>query len=359
MTILIITHSGENPCVETVSSALRAAGRNVFRFDTDDYPGASHLTLGFGEGIETPHLTTRAGSLALDQVEAIWYRRLRVGQGLDKTIDSEFLEPAIEESRRTLHGFLATTAPFVLDPLPRIRYAENKQIQLEVAQSFGLEVPDSLFSNNPDAVRAFASVHDLNIVTKMQSSFAMTGGGEERVVFTNKLSREDLAELDGLRLCPMIFQELIPKQLELRVTIVGNELFCCAIDSALASGGAFDWRRAGAGLAQHWIPHTLPTDICTRLLKVMDHFTLNYGAVDIILTPDGRYVFLEINPCGEFYWLEDCLGFHICKAIANLLLGRAQRRVRNIFATTLSNQQRINNQDNCPDRHSLGKQTWS
>jgi D-alanine-D-alanine ligase-like ATP-grasp enzyme len=59
----------------------------------------------------------------------------------------------------------------------------------------------------------------------------------------------------------------------------------------------------------------------------MEVFGLNYGAVDMILTPDDRYVFLEINPAGEFFWLElKNPKFPVSAAIADVLLGEAPRR---------------------------------
>jgi glutathione synthase/RimK-type ligase-like ATP-grasp enzyme len=60
----------------------------------------------------------------------------------------------------------------------------------------------------------------------------------------------------------------------------------------------------------------------------MDYFELNYGAIDIIVTPDNRHIFLEVNPAGEFFWLERCPGLPISKALADVLLGRAPRRER-------------------------------
>ncbi|PSB57762.1 MvdD family ATP-grasp ribosomal peptide maturase, partial [Chamaesiphon polymorphus CCALA 037] len=67
-------------------------------------------------------------------------------------------------------------------------------------------------------------------------------------------------------------------------------------------------------------PYTLPADVEAKLLQFMEYFGLNYGAIDIIVTVDGRYVFLEVNPVGEFFWLELYAGLPISNAIADLLL---------------------------------------
>jgi glutathione synthase/RimK-type ligase-like ATP-grasp enzyme len=149
----------------------------------------------------------------------------------------------------------------------------------------------------------------------------------ERVVFTNPVKPEDLEDLSGLRLCPMTFQEMVPKAMELRVTVVGKEIFSASINSQSSERATHDWRRDGAGLIEDWRRYDLPEDVKVRLLKLMDYFGLNYGAIDIIVTPDDRHIFLEVNPAGEFFWLERFPGLPISRAIAGVLLGLAPRRV--------------------------------
>jgi glutathione synthase/RimK-type ligase-like ATP-grasp enzyme len=161
----------------------------------------------------------------------------------------------------------------------------------------------------------------------MLSSFAVYEGGQELVVFTNRVKPEDLADLSGLRLCPVTFQEMIPKALELRVTVAGDRVMAASIDSQSSERAAHDWRRDGLRMIQDWRPYQLPREVEEKVLRLMDYFVLNYGAIDIIVTPDGRHVFLEINPAGEFFWLERCPGLPVSDAIADVLLGRSRRRL--------------------------------
>ena len=85
-----------------------------------------------------------------------------------------------------------------------------------------------------------------------------------------------------------------------------------------------DWRRKGLALLKEWQPYQLPQALETKLLKLLNYFGLNYGAIDLIFTPDERYVFLEVNPVGEFFWLEKYSGLPISQAIAELLLTHPQ-----------------------------------
>jgi glutathione synthase/RimK-type ligase-like ATP-grasp enzyme len=119
---------------------------------------------------------------------------------------------------------------------------------------------------------------------------------------------------------------LLSKALELRVTVVGHRVMTAALDSQVSARAAHDWRRDGQRMVQDWRPYQLPVEIEEKILRLMDYFSLNYGAIDIILTPDGRHVFLELNPSGEFFWLEQTPGLPISNAIAELLLGNSSRR---------------------------------
>ena len=164
------------------------------------------------------------------------------------------------------------------------------------------------------------------MVTKMLSAFAIYDEGKELVVFTNPVKKEDLADLPGLSLCPATFQELLPKSLEIRVTVVGQRVMSASIDSQVSARAAHDWRRDGVRMLQEWQLYQLPLEVEEKILCLMDYFSLNYGAIDIIITPDGKHVFLELNPSGEFFWLEQSPGLPISDAIADLLLGHSQRR---------------------------------
>lgn len=326
MTVLIITKTDDNECIEMVSRAVESEGGDVFRLDTDRFPTELKLSSRYQRDKETIHLISESRELDLREVTAVWHRRLNIAALLPKTIDAQLRSASMGESRSTLLATIASLDVFKMDELQKIRHAEHKQLQLQVARRLGLEIPKTLISNDPDAVRRFAADCDGRIVTKMLSSFAIYEDGLEKVVFTNPVSESDLADLDGLKFCPMTFQEMIPKSRELRVTIVGNEIFTASIDSASSERATYDWRRDGVGLLEAWVRYDLPEDISEKLLSLMDHFGLNYGAIDIIVSPDGRYVFLEINPVGEFFWLERCPGLPISQAIARVLLGKAPRR---------------------------------
>lgn len=327
MSILIITHSDDNDSVARVADAIARKGGHTIRFDTDRYPTGVRLTAYYGRsGDERLTLTNEEGEFDLREVTAIWHRRLNFGARLPPTLDSQLRHASLGETSAAAHGMLASLKAFRMDHVHHIRRAENKQLQLQVARELGLHTPRTLTTNDPAAVRDFAKKCESGMVTKMLSSFAVYDEGRELVVFTNPVKPEDLEDLSGLSLCPATFQELLPKSLELRVTVVGRRVMSAALDSKISARAAHDWRRDGVRMIQDWRPYQLPLEIEEKILRLMDYFSLNYGAIDIILTPDGQHVFLELNPSGEFFWLEHTPGLPISDAIADLLLagrGRA------------------------------------
>ena len=329
MSVLIVTRSDDNDSVELVAEHVRAAGVDAVRFDTDRFPTESRLACELDSSGDRLTLVPPSGeAVDLTRVTAVYYRRFAVGQDIPRDLDPQLRRPSVEESRRTVFGLLAALHAFRLDPVERVKHAHNKQLQLRLAREVGLAIPKTLISNDPEAVRRFAARCPAGVITKMQASFAVYDEqGREKVVFTNPLTEADLADLDGLSLSPMQFQERVPKAVELRVTVAGRRLFAAAIDSQSSELATEDWRRDGVGMLEQWVEHDLPTDVSERLFAVCDHLGLEYGAMDLILTPDGRYVFLEINPVGEYFWLEEFPGFPISQALAQVLVDPTARRV--------------------------------
>ena len=325
MSILIVTHSNDNDSVVRVTEAIARKGGHTIRFDTDRYPTDVLLTA-YYDADERLTLTNEEGEFDLREVRAIWHRRINFGAHLPPELDTQLRHASLGEASAAAHGMLASLNSFRMDHLRHIRHAENKQLQLQVARELGLNTPRTMTTNDPTAARAFAKSCDGGMVTKMLSSFAIYDAGKELVVFTNPVAPKDLEDLSDLSLCPVTFQELLPKSLEIRVTVVGRRVMSAALDSQVSARAAHDWRRDGLRMLQDWQSYQLPPDVEEKILSLMDYFSLNYGAIDIILTPDNRHVFIELNPCGEFFWLERFPGLPISEAIADLLLGHVTRR---------------------------------
>lgn len=327
MKVLILTWSGDHRGIDGVTAALEARGATVVRLDSDEFPSEIRLEHHQDGPADRVLLHTNAGTHDLSDVTAIWYRRLRAGEALPKEMERDFRVAALEESRLQLVGLLESAGVFVLDPPHVVRRNEHKARQARLARAVGFEVPRTLFTNDPAAARAFVESCDGGAVTKMLAMFGVPRNEYTfDVVYTNRVKPEDLEHLDGLAACPMVFQERVPKALELRATVVGDKIFTIAIDSAATARGQTDWRRSSGHDDSIWVPYELPEVVEERLRRLGDHLGQNYGGVDLLLTPDGRYVFLEWNPAGEFGWVMTHYAGPMEEAYADLLLGTVRRR---------------------------------
>ncbi len=313
-TVLLLSHSQEPYCTERVAGALRERGATVVRLDTDDYPGALDLRGEHGPD-HAPRLLLRGEPL---EVDAVWLWRLWPPR-LDDRLAPAHRDAAARESSTALRGLLDLLADAAwIDPPDRIRAADNKTRQLRLARDVGLDIPDTVITSDPATVRRFFAAHGGQVVTKLQTALthAMHGGG----LPTRLLRPADLDALAGLRHCPMVFQRYIPKSLELRVAWVDGEALVGALDGARCG---VDWRHESTAT---WRPHALPAPIHARLAELMRRLELRQGALDLILTPTGDYVFLEVNPTGEWGMLQRDLGLPIADSIAAALLRRSHTR---------------------------------
>ena len=321
-TVLLVTKSTDNDSVALVTRALEARGARVFRLDTDRFPTEVRLALHQPRGRST--LRADDAELVLGDVDAVWYRRVAIAERLPQDMDRQDRDAAIKESRATLLGMLESFDCFVMDPVSTVRASEHKPRQLELACALGLDVPRTLTTNDPEAVRGFWDQCGGRVVVKALSSFAIyDDAGREQVVFTSQLAADDLEHLEQLSLAPLTFQEHLDKAVELRVTLIGGRVFAAAVDSQALDRSRIDWRRGGRELIGAWTRYALPDAVAERLLQLTARLGLSYGAADFVVTPDGRHVFLEINPAGEWFWLDDVFGPRaLSTAIAETLIQR-------------------------------------
>jgi MvdC family ATP-grasp ribosomal peptide maturase len=317
--VLLLTHSGDYFTVDRVAQALSRRGVQPFRLDTDQFPLAVQLAARIGSEGLSHRLKYGEKSVSTEEVQAVWMRRLWQPQ-LSKELAPRFQESCARESVAALRGFLDSLqeARWV-DDLQRISEAENKLRQLRVARQVGLCIPRTLVSNDPQEARAFFQEVKGKIVAKLLTPLSLSMEGSSFFLYTSVVKEEDLVEAEALRYSPMVFQEQIPKLRELRVVFVAGNLFVGALDASRYSTTTMDWRRAKPEECV-WEEAELPSEVARCLNSFMAEFGLVFGAIDFIQTPDEKYVFLEVNPTGEWGMLERDLGYPISEAIADALL---------------------------------------
>lgn len=139
-----------------------------------------------------------------------------------------------------------------------------------------------------------------------------------RVVFTSRVDSVDEGELRRVGNVPCMFQQIVPREYDLRITVFGCELFAVEIHYAARPGDrVVDWRAHYDRL--RYRVHALPIEVSEKVLSVVGRLGLMFAAVDMVVTPGGEYVFLEVNPGGQWMWLEAELELGMVEAMARLL----------------------------------------
>jgi len=195
--------------------------------------------------------------------------------------------------------------------------AEFKQEQLLRARECGFEIPDTLITNDPLAALAFGEEHPDGIVCKPLRIGRVVHEGEEKLFFTSVIDLDQLRNFSrGGE--PYLLQALIKKAVDIRITVIGDQCFAVDIDSQANDESTIDWRRRGSDLSH--TKHTLPSELDRRCRRLVESYGLNFGAIDLAQRPDGSYVFFEINPNGQWAWIEQLCGLPVASHLADLLL---------------------------------------
>jgi glutathione synthase/RimK-type ligase-like ATP-grasp enzyme len=231
---------------------------------------------------------------------------------LHDDLDPKVMPFAYTESHEAFSGALALLKASWVNPPHLDERAHHKPLQLATAIRAGLTVPRTLITNDPDEARRF--IDDVGPARTIYKTFLAT---EEHWRETRVLRNEELQMIDAVRFAPVIFQEYIAADADIRVTIVGDELFAAAIRSA-PNGYSVDYRMDMEGAT--FTPAKLPDHVVKMLHIFMQTLGIVYGAVDLLYTTDGDYIFLEVNPAGEWRFVEERTAQPITSAMADLLV---------------------------------------
>jgi hypothetical protein len=336
--ILIITEEYD-PHVDHVLSLLYQMGHEPARVHTADMSQHTSLSLSYERANWKNLLQTRTRAIPLDEVRSIWWRRPAAVQ-LPETLtpyEEAFARSELTQVQAGMWDMLEHSCYWVSFPA-NIRKASHKISQLQLASHLGLEIPRTLVSNDPDRVRTFYEACDHQMIYKTlgdpQPSLLLAGPGKAaqwkysqehsdenflRSIYTTLLREQDLTLLDTVRLAPGLFQEYIPKRVELRVTVIGDDIFTAELHSQVHEETRYDWRHYEVETPTY--EHQLPVEIAEKCVALTKAHRLNFSTSDLILTPEGRYIFLEMNPNGQFLWIQDCVpSLHMKEAMAACLI---------------------------------------
>lgn len=224
----------------------------------------------------------------------------------------------VEEWNAVLVSALRSIGDRWLNPPIAILQAENKPRQLALALSLGFKVPDTVITNDHAAIHQFVAGGPS--IAKPLSASLVGEGEAERVIFTSRISLDDLNDATSVSAAPMIVQREIIKRSDLRVTVVGKNAFTAEIQSQDFEETKVDWRK-GTRVDLAHREHILPDMVVEKCVELTRLLGLRFAAIDLVLDNAGEYWFLEANPNGQWAWVETRVGLPISSAIVDELEG--------------------------------------
>lgn len=312
--------------LDPIVEELRRINAKFIRVNTDDLATSWRIvSRSRRDGDSTTFTNLHNGkSFSWSAVTAVWYRR--------PNLPTEFLPHLADACKDFAALETYSLVQHLLSSLPRrpviwvsdphvMSRANSRFVQFDAARNAGFNIPDTLISNDPDAVAQFARTAETDtFAVKRISSHSRLDGNIS--FFTNCLSRTELIEKSAqAQLCPTLVQHYIPKRCEYRVTVIGEAVFVCRLASQDNPTARVDWRQTNPAFVGHEIVDS--PAIAARTRTVVKTLGLNFGAVDLIETPNGEIVFLEVNPNGQWLWIEQITGARMTQAMTELLTSNA------------------------------------
>lgn len=314
MTILVLTRPNDGTAAGVVTE-LERRGVAVVRADVGDFPLDATLVASMGGHREWRGSLNLAGKhVRLDEIRAIYYRR-PTGFRFPDHLSSEHQRFAKAEARRGLGGVLLTLPVRWVSHPSRVADAEFKPLQLQLAAEFQLRVPRTLITNDAVHVREFVEQLSGPMIYKPLSASSVHTDGELRFIYATQVDSSTLRDAD-IGLTAHLFQEWIPKEYDVRLTVAGDRFFAVAIH-ANSDRAYVDWRSDYSALKYESVE--TPEGVRFSIKSLLERLGLSFGAFDFTVTPDGDWVFLELNPNGQWGWIEDHTDLPITSAVADLL----------------------------------------
>lgn len=254
----------------------------------------------------------------LSRIGAAWYRRPEAEMPhADKGVEMQ-----LNQERAAIQSVLWRNVPehAWLNPPAEIYSSQRKLPQLQLAVQLGLTIPATISSNSWQEV--IETLPGDVIIYKMAERGRLQLNGEDRFVYTQLFAKTDTAPASRLTM-PGIWQAYIPKKREWRVTFVGEQVFAATIYTSERAKD--DWRRRQFNDADVTFKKgKFPPALAIKCQQMLRQYGLRFGAFDFIETPAGEFIFLELNPNGQYMWLQNKLDMPIAEAIANTLMAIAK-----------------------------------
>ena len=314
--ILLVTNK-EDVTSDMVVNELNNGSDEYYRFNTEDICSGVDISFDFTSGKVNLFDASNDRHVDLSNVKSVYFRRPKLPSApadLQQS-DQQFVLNEISQALEGIYKYL--NDKFWVSNVFAIRQAENKIYQQLIAHRFGFTTPRSIITNRIEDALGFLKGTNQCVVKPIRTGF-VSDKENPQVIFTSPITIDDAATLGRIQECPTYLQENIPKKADIRVTVVGATVFSAKIHSQEFEETRTDWRK-GENVNLKHEPIDLGPEMNESCINMTRYLGLQFGALDFIFDDKGRYIFLEINPNGQWGWIQHRLNYNISGTIAALL----------------------------------------
>lgn len=316
--ILLITNE-EDITTDIIVDKLNKLKISYYRFNTDYLIEKVKLNLNFQTERYEIFDIKKDEAYSLLDFTSVYYRRPKLPSFKCLSVSHSEKSFLLNEAYFLLEGcYKILQDKFWVSSVFFIREAENKIYQLRLAKEIGFTIPQSLITSIPSQAKAFSKNHP-SIIKPIKTGMIADENESKKIIFTSAFPQYNNQLLDRCDAFPVYLQEKIVKKADIRVTVVGDKVFPTLIDSQSFEETSVDWRK-GSSSNLKFKRHELPKNIIEMCLELNKYLKISFSAIDLILDENGKYVFLEINPNGQWGWIEKRTGYKISDEIVKLLM---------------------------------------
>ncbi|MCL2597661.1 MAG: grasp-with-spasm system ATP-grasp peptide maturase [Paludibacter sp.] len=274
--------------------------------------------------ITTESIAIGSNKLEVQDIKSVWFRKFGFfkksyqADVIKKHLKTNEYQGLSAEFSKALEIFenLFTTAFWLTNPkiLPL-----NKILILQTAQKFGFKIPHTYLVNNKKHLLEIAKKEKSIISKSINDPTTIVLENVKYSMYTTVLNDSDIEYLPE-HFMPSMIQECIEKQYEVRTFYICGQCFSMAIMSQSNIQTDIDFRKYNLDMPNRFVPYKLPNEMENKISNLMNEIGLNTGSLDFIVDKNGDYVFLEINPTGQFGMVDFSCNYGLHRKVAEILI---------------------------------------
>jgi len=319
--ILLITNK-EDITIDCVVDRLNKRNISYYRLNTEEIGKQLYIEINLNDSLYYVIDNLKRVRHNLSDFSAVYYRRPKLPTAPEGLKHNE-INYFNNEIGFLLEGIYRLLSDKIwLNNVYDIRSTENKLYQLDVAKRIGFNIPKSVITNSSQYALNFINTNKC-IFKPIKSGFIGEDKENTSILYTTRIDDNFKDNITSIKCLPTYFQEEIIKDTDIRVTVVDKNIFAAEIESQGNNSTIVDWRKTSEILPHKRI--LLPKTIEDYCLKLCNYFNLKFAAIDLIKSNSNEYWFLEINPNGQWGWIEKILSYNISDSIIDYLINEVSQ----------------------------------